>query len=341
MLTGPYYGYEERADRANAILDSYPSVSVEQFRSLKNRPDGPFTGLAFYLPTHVRAGQSTLNIARTSAGLFRLLNIPVPPADDHTASLVLTRAAWRKYFNGDPRIVGRHVQVAGQPALVSRILSPDQWTLPDHLDGWLIESESALAAEPAFAYGYALAHLPHAAPTGNIGPEPFNYISLSARSRWPLLEGPLFEFVFGCLLVPITTSLASLGDYPRRMPRRWMFLAAKFALLLSIVIFGALDLASIGSFVLEPVVLFVAFFGGSFAMRWTLADQRRRCPVCLRHLANPVRIGHSSRMLLEWHGTELMCLQGHGLLHIPERPSIWFSAQRWMDLGPSWSGLFP
>ena len=114
----------------------------------------------------------------------------------------------------------------------------------------------------------------------------------------------------------------------------------KIALILPIVVFGALDLGSIGSSFAEPA-LFLATFGGWFAMRWALADQRGRCPVCLRLLANPVRIGHSSRILLEWHGTELVCLRGHGLLHVPERPAIWFSTQQWMDLDASWSGLFP
>jgi hypothetical protein len=345
MLAGPYYDNGVSAERANDILDPYPTVSVEQFLSLKNsteknRTDGQLTGLAFYLPAHLQAGQSTLYIARTSAELFRLLNIPIPPARDHAASLVLTRTAWRKYFNGDPRIVGRQVQIAGQRALVTQILSPDRWTLPARVDGWLIESETAQAAQPAYARGFALARLSHAARTGNIGPEPFNYIALPARTGRPLFRSLLFEIFFGCLLAPITTSLSSLGDYPRRMPRRWLFLAAKSALVLPIVIFGALDLTNIGSLP-GPSALMLAFPGAALAMRWILADQRRRCPVCLRHLANPVRIGHSSRMLLEWYGTELMCLRGHGLLHIPERPSIWFSAQRWMDLGPSWSGLFP
>jgi hypothetical protein len=345
MLTGPYYDAGVSAERANDILDPYPTVSVEQFLSLKNRTeqdraDDQLIGLAFYLPSHLRAGQSTLYVARTTAELFRLLNIPIPQARGQSTSMILTRTAWRKYFNSDPRIVGRQIQVAGHPALITQILSPDQWTLPGHVDGWLIESETALAAQPAYAEGYALARLSHAARSGNIGTEPFNYIALSARTGRPLFRSLLFEIFFGCLLAPITTSLSSLGDYPRRMPRRWLFLAAKFALVLPIVIFGALDLTNLGSLP-GPSALMLAFPGAAFAMRWILADQRRRCPVCLRHLANPVRIGHSSRMLLEWHGTELMCLRGHGLLHIPERPSIWFSAQRWMDLGPSWSGLFP
>jgi hypothetical protein len=44
---------------------------------------------------------------------------------------------------------------------------------------------------------------------------------------------------------------------------------------------------------------------------------------------------------LEWNGTELMCLKGHGLLHVPDSPAIWFSKQRWLCLDPSWSVLFP
>jgi len=119
-----------------------------------------------------------------------------------------------------------------------------------------------------------------------------------------------------------------------------MFLAAKIALILPTTLFGALDLASIGPHFLPFVAQFL-LFSWVFALRWALTDQRRRCPVCLRLLANPVRIGQSSRMLLEWHGTELMCLRGHGLLHVPDRPAIWFTHQRWTDFDPSWSSLFP
>ena len=129
--------------------------------------------------------------------------------------------------------------------------------------------------------------------------------------------------------------------HPRRIgPRRGLFLAAKTVLVLPILLFGPLDLGSLGSSV-SPLVVHIVFFSGLFAARWILADQRRRCPVCLRLLTNPVRMGESSRILLEWHGTELMCLRGHGMLYVPEWPAIWSGRQRWMDLGPSWGGLFP
>jgi len=122
--------------------------------------------------------------------------------------------------------------------------------------------------------------------------------------------------------------------------RRVLFLAAKALLVLPIVMFGSLDLGSLPGSV-SPLFIDCALFGSGLAARWILSDQRKRCPVCLRLLANPVRIGEPSRILLEWHGTELMCVRGHGLLYVPEWPAIWSSRQRWVELGASWAELFP
>jgi hypothetical protein len=37
---------------------------------------------------------------------------------------------------------------------------------------------------------------------------------------------------------------------------------------------------------------------------------------------------------------ELICIGGHGLLHVPEMPTSWFSEQRWLYLDSSWEVLF-
>jgi len=84
-----------------------------------------------------------------------------------------------------------------------------------------------------------------------------------------------------------------------------------------------------------------SFLALLFSFRWALRDQRRRCPVCLRLLTHPARVGHASRSFLAWHGTEFMCGKGHGLLHVPEMATTWFSTQRWLCLDSSWKGLFP
>jgi hypothetical protein len=176
---------------------------------------------------------------------------------------------------------------------------------------------------------------------------------LMPAARHALLHFPFpgkhrsFEFprlmsvlTFAGMLVGMLTSGFPQGRPRKAGPRRGLFLAAKTLSMVPIVVFGSLDLGSLGGSV-SPLVLHAAFFGGLFAARWILADQRDRCPVCLRLLANPVRMGQPSRILLEWHGTELMCLRGHGMLYVPEWPALWSNRQRWMDLGPSWGGLFP
>jgi hypothetical protein len=166
----------------------------------------------------------------------------------------------------------------------------------------------------------------------------FHFIRLRDRSR-ELFLGAIPMVLFACVLVPLLMSGASGSDLPTR-PHRVLFLFAKTLLVLPIVALSSLDLASLGRTV-SPLYFDLVFFGSMFAVRWIVYDQRERCPVCLRLLANPVRIGGASRILLEWHGTELMCLRGHGLLYVPEWPAIWSGRQRWMELGTSWGGLFP
>ncbi len=280
----------------NGFLDPYPSVSRKQFESLKAHSAGQFTGLAFYvpmrLPMQTPNGKRTVTVARTTADLFRLLNIPV---DAHSGK---------------------------------------QWNLPASADGWLIEDETVFAALPEYTEGFVIGRLRY----DTLNNSQFRFIRLRDRSLvmfWIVLAA----FAFACVFAVFMPSDSS-GGHPRRIgPRRGLFLAAKALLVLPIVLFGSLDLATVVS-PLSPLYLDLAFFGSMFALRWINADQRKRCPVCLRLLANPVRIGESSRILLEWHGTELMCLRGHGLLYVPEWPAIWSGRQRWMNLGASWGRLF-
>jgi hypothetical protein len=296
-------------------------ISRQRFEGLKAQYNGDFTGLAFYAPAHLPLetahGKRTLSVARTTPDLFRMLNIPVARGKSGTPVLMPSRTAWRRYFNRDPRIAVADVR----------------WNLPGGVDAWLIEDEPAIATLPASTEGFAVGRLRHT----SLRDSQFHLVPLEERS-FGLLPSLAILLTMGMLLAIMTSDLP--GGHPQRVgPRRGLFLAAKILLVLPIVVFGSLDLASLGSSV-SPFVLHIAFFSGLFAPRWILADQSRRCPVCLRLLANPVRMGEPSRILLEWHGTELMCLRGHGMLYVPEWPAIWSSRQRWLDLGPSWGGLF-
>ena len=150
--------------------------------------------------------------------------------------------------------------------------------------------------------------------------------------------------IIALLILPATTTL-TFGEYPAtaqsparvKRLRRWAFLVLKFALILAIVFCGAFDLAHLlNATAIQPHAALVGYVLG---FRWVLLDQRRRCPVCLRLLANPTRIGCSAQTFLEWYGTEFVCMRGPGLLHVPEVETS-CSRQRWLDLDLSWSSLF-
>ncbi len=200
-------------------------------------------------------------------------------------------------------------------------------------DALPIEEDAALSRLSPYTRGFVVGRLRY----GELRDTRFRFVRLRDRSL-DLFGAALTIFLFACILVAALTSHFRGGHLRRIGPRRGLFLAAKALLVLPIVMFASLDLGSLGGS-LSPLFFEVALLGSLFAARWILADQRKRCPVCLRLLANPVRIGESSRILLEWHGTELMCPRGHGLLYVPEWPAIWSPRQRWMDLGPTWEGL--
>jgi hypothetical protein len=134
------------------------------------------------------------------------------------------------------------------------------------------------------------------------------------------------------LIVSATTSLA-LGEYGQS-PFRRIFLAVKIADHRSPAVPSTWHPISM-SFQSHGLLI-----GLIVGLRWALVDQRRRCPVCLRVLTNPTRIGGPSHTFLDWYGTELICARGHGLLYVPEIPTSCYSTQRWQSLDPSWTSLF-
>ncbi len=275
-------------------------------------------GFAFYRPILTRAHgvQTDLSIAFASGNLFELLNIPV--SRQPAAGLILSDRAWRKYFGGDPHIVGRLLDVAGRQARVAGIIAEDSWRLPGRMDGWLLDS-----APPPHSKGFVLGRLRTPALRPLTRYDGFDCAPLA--NGQPAL-GLLFVVIIACLILPATTSL-SLGEYPTDTRfRRWTFLAIKIAFILPIVYCVSFDLAYLSS---DGLWAHAMLWGCVFAFRWALIDQRRRCPVCLRLLTNATRIGRPSQNLLGWYGAELMCDKGHGLLRVPEIATSWSGPQRW------------
>lgn len=305
------------------------------------RLPGDSANFAFYGPAHFHGGDPAVALA--SRNLFELLQVPAGAAGDpRIAPLVLTRTAWRHYFASDPHVVGRRLTIAGRPAQVTAVVSDDVWRLPGLADAWLLVDEPSLGP---LTTGYVLARVSSSTRSISVhnaegGFDHFTYVPLSEPQ---VLIALLMVMGVSAVILPTVTSL-SLGEYPADRhalsqpaeARRWIFLAAKIALVLPITFLGSIDLFSLIANGLQAHGMLV---GTVVGLRWVLIDQRRRCPVCLRVLSNPTSIGEPSRTLLEWYGTELVCGRGHGLLHVPEIRNS-YSQQRWLHLDSSWSSLF-
>lgn len=353
----------------------YPTIRAEQFRAWRSRKQQLFNDFAFYQPVIRSVAVSPhhsikLSVAQSSGNLFDLLGLPIQLLNtdrilkDDLPRLVITDEAWKRYFGKDQRVLAQTITIGKSKAEIFGVIPADQWRLPGHVDAWLLEPDADVAAIPSEARGFVVGHLDplsnhrHLGDRWNMsvaeGPGDTDYFtcnSLSGQARGTF-NIFLFTVILAFLALPATTSLP-LGEYAAdhhklsrdRQFRRWAFLAAKFALILPIVYFASIDLAHLSASMTQEtsdyIQIVVSFSICLFALRWTLRDQRKRCPVCLGKLTNPARVGQPSRTFLAWNGTELICVGGHGLLHVPEMPTSWFSTQRWLYLDSSWDVLFP
>ena len=347
-----------------------PTIPLENYQEWQTDTDKLFSQLAWYRPTiknvyvtHRRTAR--LSVALASNNLFRVLEVPLPAApaahSPNSPRLILSRNAWRTWYHSDAHLVGSTASIDGQPVTIAAVLRDDHGQLPGKVQAWLLEDQLSLAQLPPHAKGFVFARIRNSAfpaPRGGIRvmtdardgvTHCFDCISVDWLARQPT-SNFLFALLLACMALPATTALP-LGDYPRRRDRlalgfhtrRWVFLALKFVLVLAVVYPASIALAWGPSLTGSTAVFLqvaTAFLALLFAFRWILQDQRRRCPECLRLLSNPARVGQASCNFLSWNGTELFCDRGHGLLHIPELATSWFSTQRWLCLDSSWLCLF-
>jgi hypothetical protein len=89
-----------------------------------------------------------------------------------------------------------------------------------------------------------------------------------------------------------------------------------------------------------PSSTWIFLVAAMLCLSWSLHDQSRRCRVCLKRLGNEANVGAPSYLLLDWWGTELVCPEGHGVLHVPEMSSSWLEFEQWVHLDESWKPLF-
>lgn len=364
--------------RAGLISGTAPTIGLAEYQRWTSRSRPWFHDLAFYrierLPLQEANGETPVapvpaaRVAVADESLARVLRLELPDIvtpPEHRGkgrpTAVMTGLAARRLL-GSGEQTGRLLTVAGQSAVLAVTTAKLDRFLPD-VDLVLLVSEERLEEMDPEAPGYVLAGLTLAGQEQASGRSwgfttredgeniPFVCSPISNRTSRPI-STLLFALFLACLALPATTPLP-LGEYPASQHprfseirwRRWAFLAMKLVCTIVIVACSSLALSfgfqGITIDQAPAVELFTSFVGFLFAFRWGLRDQRLRCPVCLGLLSNPARVGHPSRSFLAWHGTELICGKGHGLLHVPEMATSWFSTQRWLALDGSWRALFP
>jgi hypothetical protein len=220
---------------------------------------------------------------------------------------------------------------------VGRDLSAGLVTVRPHAgpDTLTFDQYRALAASSEFAslefkpaglnLGHVVAKLAHplrrhvSVQDGKGRRDIFDCIPVAPRNRLPVT---VLMLGIALIVLPATTAM-DVGRHHRARAR--LFLVAKLALALTAVYYAA--------HILAPAMLgHGLLIGFILAIRWALNDQRRRCPVCLRRVTNPVSFGCLSHTLLDWHGAEFVCPEGHGMLQVSATTASPYAPLHWVRL---------
>lgn len=340
-----------------------PTIAPFEVRAWRQGHQRYFDGFAYYyLAEQTLSGawlaqpQMHWRVAHATPNLLPLLEAPVrlrqpaSAADAGLPALVLSEAGWKRRFSADAHVLGRVVSLAGRPVRIAGVAPDGLWQLPGRADAWLLDPEAEYAPG---VLGYAVAHLtepgkammPAQRVAITVYRAHFNSDAYEGIALGRDALGPWSFFLYATFLALVTlpviapVELSELNLHAHGVGRlrrvlRPLFFAAKLGMVWPIAYFASLDVAygcpRLPISAQMYLQLAAGFLVCLFGLRWALSDQHRRCPVCLRRVGHPARVGRASSNLFAWCGTEMICTGGHTLLHIPGLPMSWFSGPRWL-----------
>ena len=281
--------------------------------------------------------------------------------------VVLSNALWKNRFRGDERVVGQSLLLDGRPMRVIGVL-PSRFRFPARdisvyrpfgknpqpllpmfeWPGTLLQVSAEVDLETARRQLALVVNgkdsIPHDTNLQILSLSDIEYQSLE---YW---AGLIFLSVVLLLAVKWRQLALLRATGPQAHMPGWfwwnVFFAAKMLLLLIAALVGSFevvlsvcrDKASTDPFAGAAAVWLFLFFA-TIAVNWSLRDQFARCRTCLRRLGVQVDIANSARSLLELSGTELVCNEGHGTLHVPIMEASCIDSARWTYLDDSWRAL--
>jgi hypothetical protein len=298
--------------------------------------------------------------AQVTEGFFPLLGVRAPACVD---CVLLSYDYWRSAYRGRPLI--EDIQLGGRRYRVAGVLDQRFWFLSRDIAVWQVVAQRDWIAKRS---GVAVRLRPGVTPS--LAERELSAI-LTRREglAWEALVevSPLqnrVRAVFGsfgmglglALVIVIVGVRLRLPLWSWSSARRIrgrdfvnvLFFGAKTSLLLAALLLGGIEFTRAASITMlggtdamtEPFSTWMFLLLSMAALTWSIQDQRRRCRVCLRRLGMAAHVGCPGSLLLDWAGTELVCIDGHGMLHVPEMVACWSEPERWTALDDSWLDLF-
>lgn len=308
---------------------------------------------------------SRLLIVTADSKLFPILHVSAALGDfPRETGVVLTYPLWESLFHGQRNVLGTHIRVGGETYRVAAVL--------ERRFEFLSRQPALYVVRPVLFDGpnMIVARTRPGVSVKNLDRELTRiaevscYYFLHGELRYEFLDEatwiPMQIFavsVLVCALLLVAVSRVRLQQlraafrHPDRkaLMRRAGFWTAKTFLALAFVFVAGLEWSRSDSAILfgsrdpanGPFLLWLYVLGAMAVLFWSVADQHARCRVCLRLLCFPVRIGCPGCLLLDWSGTELLCTEGHGVLHVPHMAPSWDEQSgHWIALDESWKELF-
>jgi hypothetical protein len=278
--------------------------------------------------------------------------------------VVITHRLWATQFHSDPKAVGTTISVDGRQGNVIGVLPANfVFTFPE-VSVWVLPGWGAITNNFAdrtgavlrMRSGVSLAEASHemeriAKADAYNQTQVESFVSRAHRGARMYLFFAAISLLCGVALGSKRLGRARTQKLKlsfRQTSRWWGFFLLKTLLLFALCFLGSLELMGKASIMLTGAVHpFVGAFStwlflvtAMVALSWSLHDQGRRCRFCLRRLSNEASVGTPGYLLLDWWGTELVCSDGHGILHVPEMKSSWQEFDQWVSLDESWKPLF-
>jgi MacB-like periplasmic core domain len=278
--------------------------------------------------------------------------------------VVITHELWSAEFRSDRSIVGKTISVNDRSQTVIGVLPENFAFIFPEVSVWMLPHWSVTTRNLADRTGAVLRMGPHA--TLRQAEQEFRQFAKGEGYARPQIETFSSRAHQGAKLYLFFTVLSLFGGIAlgssrlggaktrklklsfRYTSRWWGFFALKTLMLLAICFVGALEITGRASIILTgsvhplvgPFSTWLFLVTAMAALSWSLHDQSRRCRYCLKRLGNEASVGMPGYLFLGWWGTELVCSDGHGMLHVPEMKSSWQEFDQWVSLDESWKPLF-